>query len=265
MNMNDPLRPLAHPVRSAGIGIAGILVVMIFGLVVARSLGWTELELPVLQGLSRAHSPVADAVALTINTLFSPPVAIVISVLAGAVTFIRTASLVRTGVFLFVVAGAWGSSDVVKYIVHRPRADVRALAHPLIFESSYSYPSGHTCFVAALAIAIVITCRANRWRSVAVAGGAVAVVAVAFSRVYLGVHYPADVTAAIVYSLSAAAVLAPLAFNVIVPVLRRRVPEAGARASLFWGTGYSVHTAVDERGRRVERDEAAPAADRRRH
>jgi Membrane-associated phospholipid phosphatase len=253
---------MAHPVTSAVLGAVGILVVIAFGLAVARSAGWTATELPLLQVVNDLHNPALSAVALVINTLFSPPVAMVISVLGAAVTFIGTASLVRAGVFLFVIAGAWGCSEVVKYIVQRPRASASVLAHPMLVETSFSYPSGHTCFVTALTLAIVITCRNNRWRTLVIIVGPVAVVVVALSRMYLGVHYPTDVTAAAVYSASAACIVAPITFNVVVPWLRRRLPSTGGRISLLWGTGYSVLSTGDERGGRAGGDEAALAADR---
>lgn len=231
---NGPLRPMLHPGRSAITGAIGIVVVIVFGLLVAHNTAWNTAELHVLQWFSDQHQPWLDAIALGINTLFSPPFAIVISLVCAVLVFVRTASLVRAGVFLLVVAASWGGSEVVKYIVHRPRPDSGALSHMLIIETSYSYPSGHTCFAAALVLAFVFTLRSNRWRTTAIVVGAVVVVVTALSRVYLGVHNPTDVTASIVYSLSAAAVLAPLIFNVAVPWLRNRMPAAGDR-SVWWG------------------------------
>jgi undecaprenyl-diphosphatase len=72
---------------------------------------------------------------------------------------------------------------------------------PLLTLSTYSFPSGHvagsTLFYG-LAVAYVFTrTRELRWRLLALVGAFIAVCAVAFTRMYLGVHYLSDVTAAL--------------------------------------------------------------------
>jgi undecaprenyl-diphosphatase len=66
---------------------------------------------------------------------------------------------------------------------------------PLAHETSPSYPSGHALVSAAFALALVIIARETRWRWRVGAAASAYVLAVGFSRLYLGVHYPSDVLA----------------------------------------------------------------------
>ena len=107
----------------------------------------------------------------------------------------------RKWYWVFSLALAMGGGMLLnlalKQIFHRDRP---AWDDPLISLSSYSFPSGHTAgatlFYGFLAIYVISHVKELPWR-VAVVIAAVAMVAlVAFSRMYLGVHYPSDVLAA---------------------------------------------------------------------
>jgi undecaprenyl-diphosphatase len=83
---------------------------------------------------------------------------------------------------------------VVKVIVARPRPTIEHLSHL----SSLSFPSEHTTQAAGiyLTIAIMLSQGLRRgWREAAIVIAVLIALAVAWSRVYLGVHYPTDVTA----------------------------------------------------------------------
>ncbi len=100
---------------------------------------------------------------------------------------------------LQVFATIWAPllAKVLKYDLVRPR---QSIIVPLVEESSTSFPSGHTltAVVAYGFIAMVLWQRDRR--PLAVAAGAWGL-AIAFSRVYLGAHYPTDVLASIVYGI----------------------------------------------------------------
>jgi membrane-associated phospholipid phosphatase len=94
------------------------------------------------------------------------------------------------------VAGSALLNWLLKGLFQRPRPH---FAHPLVVETSYSFPSGHAMesFVVygMLAYLAVLWLRSWEARMAAVCGAALVVVLIGFSRMYLGVHYFSDVVA----------------------------------------------------------------------
>src|SRR5919107_2512557 len=98
--------------------------------------------------------------------------------------------------WLAAVAGSAFLNHVLKGLFARPRPHFE---HPLLVETSYSFPSGHAMesFViyGMLAYLAVLALRSWESRVAAVCGAALLVVLIGFSRMYLGVHYLSDVIA----------------------------------------------------------------------
>jgi undecaprenyl-diphosphatase len=86
-----------------------------------------------------------------------------------------------------VVACAYLTSSSIKWSIGRPRPVVEDLPHLMATPTGLSFPSSHSTssFAAAQAFGRLLP----RTPLVAAAG------AMAFSRLYLGVHYPSDVAA----------------------------------------------------------------------
>ena len=102
---------------------------------------------------------------------------------------------------LVIAAGSAALPSVVKLIVARPRPTLEHLAHL----TTLSFPSEHTTQAAAvyLTIAIMLSKGLNRgWRELVVVVGLLIALAVAWSRVYLGVHFPTDVIAGLLLGWS---------------------------------------------------------------
>jgi undecaprenyl-diphosphatase len=96
--------------------------------------------------------------------------------------------------FLVVTCLAGGAIDtVVKIAVARPRP---AVENPIITAFGKSFPSGHSmqavvCFGALLLVFLPLL--HERWRTRAIVGTVVLIIAIGFSRLSLGVHYVSDV------------------------------------------------------------------------
>ncbi len=100
------------------------------------------------------------------------------------------------GTWLAGVAGSAVLNHLLKGLFARPRP---FFEHPLLIESSYSFPSGHAMesFVVygMLAYFAVLALKTWRARTAVVFAAALLVVLIGLSRMYLGVHYFSDVLA----------------------------------------------------------------------
>jgi undecaprenyl-diphosphatase len=114
----------------------------------------------------------------------------------------RTGNVTRTWWALSTILAAWGLSSLLKELVRRARP---VLDQPVERAAGFSFPSGHAANTAAMTTALVVlvwpSLRSRLLRVAAVAGAAVLTVATAVDRVMLGVHYPSDVVAGILFGV----------------------------------------------------------------
>ncbi|PZV13793.1 MAG: hypothetical protein DCF22_10110 [Leptolyngbya sp.] len=95
----------------------------------------------------------------------------------------------------YVVVTAAGSiviNRVVKLLLHRVRPTLWTSPSP---EMDYGFPSGHAMSSVTLVAMLVILTWDSRWRWFVLIAGSMFVVAIGWTRLYLGVHYPSDILA----------------------------------------------------------------------
>jgi undecaprenyl-diphosphatase len=136
------------------------------------------------------------------------------------------------GAALLLLLASNAVSELLKLWIERPRpcqalATVRVLVG--CSGGSFSFPSSHAANVTAQAVLFAAFYRPLAVPLFAVAG------AVGYSRVYVGVHYPADVAAGVLVGL-----LVGVAFVRLVRTVEARLPAADDRrptADDRWSSG----------------------------
>lgn len=126
---------------------------------------------------------------------------LVILVSIGAVIYLQRRTWGPVLYLLVIGLGVAGLNNILKYIVDRDRPTIAQLAG----HSGSSFPSGHSAAAAACwaAIALVVFRRSSRrTRAIGAAGAVFIAVAVAATRVLLGVHWLTDVIAGVVVGWS---------------------------------------------------------------
>ena len=180
-----------------------VLFVIVGGIALAHSSSATVAETHLLAQVASARVGWVVSVSLALDWLFSPPIALIIGVIATGAVFAATRSWVTVLHFALLVLGTWLSSEVIKILVHRPRPAAK-LADTLVPNPDPdSYPSGHVCFAVGLGLAFFVLVIRSRVRVIVAVLAILLAVIAAGSRVYLGIHYPTDALASLVFGVAA--------------------------------------------------------------
>lgn len=142
------------------------------------------------------HSPIINKVMIFITGLGDSGA---IWILIG-LAFLINKEYRKIG-FMILVALALGSilgEGIIKNIIQRDRPFISMEGIDMLIKAptSYSFPSGHTTSSFAAAGVILINFKNKSIYAFILAG------LIAFSRIYLGVHFPTDIIAGIVLGLS---------------------------------------------------------------
>ena len=184
------------------LGLGALLLVAaagIFGAIaedVATGDHLTLLDLDIAQWLHQRATPGMTRWMLGITSLHSTLAISCYALVAAALAYSKR-DWRRLATLFVCVGGGLALNVMMKFAFHRARP---VFEQPLLTLSSYSFPSGHvaasTIFYG-LGVAWVYTrTRKAHWRLLALVAAALAIALVAYSRMYLGVHYFSDVAAA---------------------------------------------------------------------
>ena len=209
--LRDGLRRRLDPAERYGLrltlfAVAFALVAVPFGWLLSQVNGDGRLVDIDTAGLERLHEWVRDSpgivTALKALTDLGSPVCLWVVSTVAVVVLLR-AGRTRLAVFVIVTALLGSFIDtVVKILVDRPRP---VLLDPVAHARGKSFPSGH-----AMSSTVVYGCLllaflpgvARRWRPWLIGATASLVVAIAFTRLALGVHFLSDVIGGVVLGLA---------------------------------------------------------------
>lgn len=212
-------------------GAALLLLVWLLGLmIVAHHNLFAGPDVAVWQWFVDHRSVGTTAVISALTTMFSPVWVGIWTMICAGILVVRDGSVVRAGRLIVTVGLAGALCEIVKIAVSRARPPVAQQVGGA--ELSLSFPSGHVSGTAALALGLAVTLTSgfSLARRVAAICAALAVaLAAATTRLYLGVHWLTDVTAAI----ALAAGVSAIAPAVTITALTHLGPHLPARFNAF--------------------------------
>jgi membrane-associated phospholipid phosphatase len=192
--MADRLRASGSPPAGALLTLAASLgaFALIAAIVLAGALGTDQRLADWLY--ARATDPLTDFVEGV--TLLGNFVTLLAVTLVAATILWRRKARIDAAFVVVALAGAQLLSNGLKLVFQRERP---FFPDPLATASSYSFPSGHAVVSLAVygAIALVLARHLSSPmpRAILFGGVAVLVLAIGFSRLYLGVHFLSDILA----------------------------------------------------------------------
>lgn len=157
-------------------------------------------DLPVYQFIMNIFEPtILMTIIMKIITTLGSTLVIVTGILSIAI-LVKNKKYFKT----FLIANLIGViiNNILKILIHRPRPTNTTL---FTVEKSYSFPSGHTMMSTifyGLIIYYVIKFINKKWlRNLLVGLLSFTILAIAISRIYLGVHYATDVIGGFIIGL----------------------------------------------------------------
>ncbi|MBW4428618.1 MAG: phosphatase PAP2 family protein [Nostoc desertorum CM1-VF14] len=148
-------------------------------------------DVPILLAVHSTANPQLDALAVTLGIIGLPWTAIPI---LGAIAIIlllqkRWRSLAY---LLTASAGSVIINRLAKQLMHRVRPQLWQSIAP---ETSFAFPSAHAMTSITLVAILLFLTWTSSWRWLVLIFGSLYIIAIAWCRLYLGVHFPSDILA----------------------------------------------------------------------
>lgn len=151
-------------------------------------------DVPIILGIHSLSNPFLDILMKLVTQTGNAGAIALVLIIAG-VSFWKHRRVDAISILVAFV-GAVGINALLKLIFARPRPH---MFPPLVMETDFSFPSGHVTASVAVYGFLAFLLWQNRHRASAVLS-AMWILLVAFSRIYLGVHYPSDTLAAMAFT-----------------------------------------------------------------
>ena len=181
------------------VALAGLVLALTWVAIGVHVHGWvTAFDAPtaswIENSVHRSHG--LDEASLITERLGNPVTVAAAALIGGALLAWRARS-VRPGVVVIgTVGGAVLARNAIGAIIYRPSTEAEFQALPLLSTEHHPFPSGHVAGTGAL-LGIIAVCigvgRSRTMRALLAAFVVTGVVIVAFSRLYLGLHWLTDV------------------------------------------------------------------------
>ncbi len=148
-------------------------------------------DVPILLAIHSTAQPQLDIFASVLTELGVFWGVFPVATITAFILLVRRRKL-SLAYFITTLLGSIIINRSVKVLLHRVRPNLWESPAP---EFDYGFPSGHAMSSMTLVAALAVLTWNTRWRWVVLIFGGLFVLAIGWTRLYLGVHYPSDILA----------------------------------------------------------------------
>lgn len=188
------------------------LPLLVFGtlaMVVLENKGGFPWDEPILLAVHKTAQAQLDIFAATL-TKFGVSWGVFPVATVSSVVLLRQRRWRSLAYLLITLPGSHFINRTAKVLLHRVRPHLWDSLSPQL---DYAFPSGHAMSSMTLVAVLVILTWGTRWRWLILIVGSLFVVAIGWTRLYLGVHFPSDILAgwlvSIAWSIGVSLILRP--------------------------------------------------------
>ena len=159
-----------------------------------------QIEFQILDALQKIHTPVLDGMMCLITSLGNAGIIWILLTIALLINPKIRRTKDGTACRLFGESGRRSGCILLANLFHRVRPyDIRTSIELLVKRPlDYSFPSGHTAASFTAVVALSFAGEKRAWKAALVLA-----CLIAFSRMYLYVHYPTDVLGGVLVGIAA--------------------------------------------------------------